>query len=545
MIKKYYFLYAILFLILVTPQKGLASDCIINELKKDVVAPITNNTIYFDGINTFIGSTPSGGNGTYNYSWQIWISDAGTGEGEYTPGGSNKDLFISNLGTLENPYGIYFRRRVTSGNQISYSNWVEPIVLELINNTIVFNGVDTFIGSTPLGGNGSYAYQWEAFVASIGEEPSLYYNAENINLVLNSAQVQSANEIGIYFRRKVTSGDQVSYSNWAGPGYDSDGDGVDFLIDNCPYQSNPNQIDSDNDGIGDGCDNCPNFSNSNQADSDNDGIGNLCDNQDNRDSDGDGVDNYEDNCPANSNSSQSDVDNDGIGDACDTQDNRDSDNDGIQNYQDNCPNQAGSSSNNGCPIQQGKPDLTFGSTDIEDNEYQKFDNINFEAEIKNIGTAFYQGNQQNGTLDIYLSRSSTFNVNNSLFVGTFYITYDLDHQNSNSTQNIFGSFTINNEDNGSGAFTSSGIHYLHFSIDTYDYLDELTRDNNVVTKQFQYHHPNGRPGSIKIFNLQGTKIRETTVNSKEQKQEIINNLPEGLYIINTNNGESKKVYKKE
>src|SRR5271154_5753214 len=37
---------------------------------------------------------------------------------------------------------------------------------------------------------------------------------------------------------------------------DSDGDGIDDSLDNCPYVPNPNQADADGDGVGDVCDNC-------------------------------------------------------------------------------------------------------------------------------------------------------------------------------------------------------------------------------------------------------------------------------------------------
>ena len=70
---------------------------------------------------------------------------------------------------------------------------------------------------------------------------------------------------------------------------DNDNDGYADLIDNCPFDSNPDQIDSNYDGIGDICsdidndaiidgnDNCPSNFNPNQADNDSDGIGNTCD----------------------------------------------------------------------------------------------------------------------------------------------------------------------------------------------------------------------------------------------------------------------------
>jgi choice-of-anchor B domain-containing protein len=75
--------------------------------------------------------------------------------------------------------------------------------------------------------------------------------------------------------------------------------------------------DTDNDGVENTVDNCPETSNPNQADTDGDGIGDVCD--DFFDSDNDGIRDNEDNCPLITNPDQSDADNDGIGDACDAQ----------------------------------------------------------------------------------------------------------------------------------------------------------------------------------------------------------------------------------
>ncbi|MDW3646373.1 MAG: thrombospondin type 3 repeat-containing protein [Bacteroidia bacterium] len=94
---------------------------------------------------------------------------------------------------------------------------------------------------------------------------------------------------------------------------DSDGDGVNDDVDNCPDTPNPDQADLDGDGQGDVCDpdddgdgvnddvdNCPVTANADQADADGDGVGDACDN-----------------CPTYSNSSQLDSDGDGKGDKCD------------------------------------------------------------------------------------------------------------------------------------------------------------------------------------------------------------------------------------
>ena len=125
---------------------------------------------------------------------------------------------------------------------------------------------------------------------------------------------------------------------------DTDCDGIDDSIDNCPSDANADQADSDGDGIGDVCDpsldsdgdgidndsdNCPEDANTDQADSDGDGIGDVCDVTD---SDGDGIDDDLDNCPEDSNADQADTDGDGFGDACDD----DIDGDGVANDDDLC-----------------------------------------------------------------------------------------------------------------------------------------------------------------------------------------------------------------
>ncbi|MBW2233100.1 MAG: thrombospondin type 3 repeat-containing protein [Deltaproteobacteria bacterium] len=84
---------------------------------------------------------------------------------------------------------------------------------------------------------------------------------------------------------------------------DSDGDGVEDAIDNCPTDPNPLQEDGDSDTVGDVCDNCPGLDNLDQADADGDSVGDLCDN-----------------CPADGNPIQTDDDGDTYGAACDCDD---------------------------------------------------------------------------------------------------------------------------------------------------------------------------------------------------------------------------------
>jgi hypothetical protein len=158
-----------------------------------------------------------------------------------------------------------------------------------------------------------------------------------------------------------------------GPCQDSDGDGIDDRVDNCPEDANFEQTntdmgdqdgdgregedgiddvdndgdtlvdedppgdpegdvcddDNDNDTITDVNDNCPLVPNRGQADSDNDGVGDACDDDD----DNDTIADRYDNCPAVANPDQANSDGDGAGDACDADD----DNDTITDASDNCP----------------------------------------------------------------------------------------------------------------------------------------------------------------------------------------------------------------
>lgn len=137
---------------------------------------------------------------------------------------------------------------------------------------------------------------------------------------------------------------------------DTDGDGVNDNVDNCPSTPNSDQADLDVDEVGDACDgdidgdlslnaddNCPNTYNPDQADTDGDGTGDACDTGD---ADSDGIDDAGDNCPLVSNPDQLDVDDDDSGEACDNcpnyynQAQADTDSDGVGDACDNCPNVA-------------------------------------------------------------------------------------------------------------------------------------------------------------------------------------------------------------
>ncbi len=167
---------------------------------------------------------------------------------------------------------------------------------------------------------------------------------------------------------------------------DADLDGIADMNDNCPNNSNPNQIDSDNDGFGDVCDACPGFDD--LADGDLDGIPDGCDNcpaianPSQSDSDSDGFADACDNCPNTANADQLDTDLDGVGDVCDVcpgfDDTIDSDGDGVPDGCDECPfgnmPLVAAPSNDDIKKQYGRMPLYF-----TENQGQWDDKVKFRA----------------------------------------------------------------------------------------------------------------------------------------------------------------------
>ncbi len=159
----------------------------------------------------------------------------------------------------------------------------------------------------------------------------------------------------------------IDYITFPNVESDTDNDGYNNDVDNCPNTYNPDQEDSDLDGKGDSCDNCIIVPNANQLDSDSDGIGDACDNCDlvpnfsQTDTDGDKIGDPCDNCPGIYNRLQEDVDADDIGDACD-----------------NCPNHANTS-------QEDIDNDLFG--DSCDNCIEVFNPGQEDADSDNIGDA--------------------------------------------------------------------------------------------------------------------------------------------------------------
>ncbi|MFW0714622.1 PKD domain-containing protein [Pedobacter sp. N23S346] len=173
--------------------------------------PVTNSIstaadpICFGQNATITGSTPTGGSGVFSYQWQsspdgnTWTNIANA---------TNKDL------TLNVPVSTFYRRLVNSTICAAVSNSVQVVVLPALgNNTIsadqiicIGTAAAPLAGSTPSGGNGTYAYQWQSSLNAIVWTDVL--GAIDVNY---TPPIPTAT---IYYRRSVSSGScAVTISN--------------------------------------------------------------------------------------------------------------------------------------------------------------------------------------------------------------------------------------------------------------------------------------------------------------------------------------------
>ncbi|ASZ13187.1 Ig-like domain-containing protein [Chitinophaga sp. MD30] len=227
-----------------------------SDVQITVQSAVAGNTITTPATSTFCGSgdpavisgaTPIGGSGTYTYQWQLSTDNinfsniTGATSGSYDPP-------VQSVTT-------YYRRLVTSGscNTPVNSNVVSiTIQADIGSNTITPPAVTSFCatgdadviaGSLPMGGNGTYTYQWQSSIdntswsnlsgaSNISYDPvpvsvTTYYRriarsgsctAGNISnvVVVNISPALTAGSIGAG-QSFCVSGDPVAFTQMAAP----------------------------------------------------------------------------------------------------------------------------------------------------------------------------------------------------------------------------------------------------------------------------------------------------------------------------------------
>ncbi len=186
-----------------------------------ITAPATSSFCASGNPANIVGSTPTGGDGTYTYKWQS---------------STNNNLFTDVATTASyNPGSLsqttYYRRIVNSDVASDTSSTVTITIQPALgNNTLTAPATSTFYtstgnaaaitGSTPTGGNGTYNYQWQNSTNNI--------SFTDIGLATGKNYDPPSISTTTYYRRLVTSGactiDDISdtvaifilYTQWTG-----------------------------------------------------------------------------------------------------------------------------------------------------------------------------------------------------------------------------------------------------------------------------------------------------------------------------------------
>ena len=274
--------------------------------------------------------------------------------------------------------------------------------------------------------------------------------------------------LSVYDNWNVDTGNIESWSIeiCGAPLPDSDGDGIDDGVDNCPGTPNPGQEDADGDGLGDVCDNCADNANPLQEDIDGDGVGDACDNcvdtanAGQEDVDADGVGDVCDNCVNTANTNQSDVDGDGVGDACDNcvdnsnTNQTDIDGDGVGDDCDNCLNTANSSQVDADNDGLGDDCDNCPNTSNSDQEDLNNDGVGDVCEeVHPADTLTPNGDSENDTWFI----KNIDSVNNTVKVFNRWGVKVFDASNYNNATNNWGGEST---EGGSGLLPAGSYYYV-------------------------------------------------------------------------------------
>jgi PKD repeat protein len=149
------------------PTSDNVQVTVYDDINNQIIAPVV--TICSGQTVTINGAVPTGGTGTYTYSWEQSPNGV-TGWVAVVPAATT----ISYTTTLTAP--TYFRRRVTSLPCDKFSNVIFIDVQPGVNNNSIAanqsictgTAAAIITGSTPTGGNNIFGYQWQDSTTASG-----------------------------------------------------------------------------------------------------------------------------------------------------------------------------------------------------------------------------------------------------------------------------------------------------------------------------------------------------------------------------------------
>ncbi|OJJ18565.1 hypothetical protein BKI52_23425 [marine bacterium AO1-C] len=230
----------------------------------------------------------------------------------------------------------------------------------------------------------------------------------------------------------------------------------------------------------------------------------------------------------------------------------DSDGDGVLDAQDNCPNVAGPASNNGCPLD--KPDLKFRKDQI----YINSECQSCESRLSRLGNGVHVLSKSGGSMSIdgFIFNDKAVAAGASKMKA--YLSSDTKVDNGDIEVPIgFDSYydvgSIRAYGNISFAFSIFGqqiprnvtfkTYYLIVKVDSEDAIDEGEKeDNNTFHFRLKYQDRFGARPFPKII-IAPNGLQEIRVNNPQEEKAVLQNMRNGLYIIQNPNGKRSKLIK--
>jgi CARDB protein len=217
-----------------------------------------------------------------------------------------------------------------------------------------------------------------------------------------------------------------------------------------------------------------------------------------------------------------------------------------------------------CVDENAKPDLNFNNFNISGSAgthsdgsplIDKYGAIEFDSSTKNSGTK----DAESFDISVFINQSSTLNVANPGGAIESKYVPSLKIGNSEVYNGTIYATSITH------VFSSSGYYYVHIFIDNYTEVTESNENNNVKTqkvyfnmssskppfppKELEYQskqvynnsNVNSPPYTVYIHTFSQNKVLEKTVFNQKEENILVQELPKGIYIVNSKYG-SRKVY---
>jgi hypothetical protein len=175
------------------------------QFKPGSISPTSLSINYNSSPGQITGTLPSGGNGTYAYQWQSWtgnnpsVNISGATGQNYTPG---------NLTSTTNFVRVASSDGMSVFSNLSVINVYPQLVAGTLSPAIQqlnYGGTPTVITSTePVGGNGSYTYQWQSSSDSV--------TWTNITGAIANSYTPPSATVNYDYRLEVNSNGALAYS---------------------------------------------------------------------------------------------------------------------------------------------------------------------------------------------------------------------------------------------------------------------------------------------------------------------------------------------